>query len=190
MPEQQIQHTIDELIRLAARSPSPPADLFSNAQRFMCFYTEYEVVRLIRTKSGLFQMPVAASTGYARLVRMHAPYTKMMVVWRAQRVGGLPVLPDPDTSNPNETIDEVVICPQGPMILPGGKTLIHSCQGYYTYFCQAALRSGDIYQMPAITPVVQIAVEKLNADGYTFDKTILKTVVPQDYSSLSAKVVD
>lgn len=165
---------------------------FSDVQSTNLFYTEYHICTLLETNMGVEIMPVAARTGAARVVRLHAPYSIKTIVWEAERRGGIedrPVLPHWDTGDSNDVLAFSFFAVHAPPVQPGGTRLGWSVRGWYKYLMYATLEESEILQVAAL-PTHNLAVDRLNAQGFTFSRDILKTVSPAGYTDAVKSLSD
>lgn len=175
-----------------------PQSLFSNVQKTGSFYHDYIIRTLRKTDYGIKVMPIAATTGAARPVRVHAPFMRKFIIWEVERFGSVaerPTLPHWNTGDPNDVLINSLIMDTSPVIQPGGKSLYWHVAGLYEYLCYAAMIDGDISQVAAL-PIANLTIQQLNAQGYTFDMNILAAYTQNQngspvsgYSSTDAKVI-
>lgn len=99
-----------------------------------------------KTMAGLLQLPLAGPPGTgARVVRVHAPYTRKVVKWAIQTVlpqGVRPVLPHWDTGDPNEVLCYRVVRPQTPLLTTAGTDYQWRVEGEYHYHL---LGTADVF---------------------------------------------
>lgn len=180
-------------LQAAENFSEQPSDLYSNAQRENTFYPHYDIMSAIYTETGIQMMKVAAATGFARPVRLNAPYSVKVVIWNAERIGLRPVLPawekkDGTPLNGNEVLLKMIIVPHVPKLVPGGEMYYFKCEGVYVFGLCAALRAGDSF-WAGCTPCAVDAADALKTEGYQFSEDILASLVPQDYIEESVKTI-
>lgn len=84
--------------------------------------------------SGDLQIPLATSDGTeCRIVKTSQRIQKKVVDWVAERIGGIPEIPDPNTGDTNEVLEESITTPVSVNYLPDGVSKIFSISGKYIY---------------------------------------------------------
>lgn len=137
-------------------------------------YNHYTIRSSVVTFEGILQLPIAALPGTlpAKIVRVHAPYTRKTVQWTVRRLGDKPTLPYPDTGDPNEQLAYKEIIPLSPVIQPGGDEYLHVVEGTYIFFRQMAPSNLDT--QPPATPVTNDPPEVFTYLDFKFNRTLLR----------------
>jgi hypothetical protein len=117
-------------------------------------YTNYQIKTSYIFKHGRLHLPIAVdpagnSTKTSTVVNIHAPMSRKLVEWRAQRVGAVPKIPDPNVSNGNLVILESDISPVSWELLPDGNSRAFHVTGRYLYACKEAIGAGDALPIDA-----------------------------------------
>src|SRR5262245_37384915 len=72
-------------------------------------------------------------TGKARVVRLHADSGQRIYSWMVARKGAKPLLPHPETNDPNETLLFAEIAFEDPEVHDGAAALVFMVAGTYVY---------------------------------------------------------
>lgn len=184
---------------IGGQTDSLTKPLFAQVQGTSSFNFDYDVRTFYQTEYGVAVMPIAATSGPARPIRVHAPYMTKIIAWEVYRYGTYkerPVLPHWNTADPNDVLIRSLIICTAPKLQYGAVKMLWHCAGFYEYLCYAAMIDGDIRQVAAL-PIATLTAQQLNAQGYTFDQNILASYTQNvsgspasAYSPTTAKVVD
>lgn len=83
--------------------------------------------------TGQYRLPVAASTGDTRIVRLHAPTMIHRVYWACRRVGAFPAMPSPLAPDSNHTLLFAIIRPMSPGLMENLLDAEYAVTGEYHY---------------------------------------------------------
>lgn len=72
----------------------------------------------------------ASSASY---VNLYAAVTRRIVEWSAERVGGPPVIPAYQSSDPNQVLLDKEFSPLDPQVLPDGNSIVYTISGTYIF---------------------------------------------------------
>ena len=112
--------------------------------------TEISVNTLYYTLQGVQQIPVAGSTGTpAQFAQWSAPTSCKEILFIVTRIGGIPDLPEPEPTDPNEVLLDVQLTPCMPTILPSGQQVYH-VMGRYRYGLTLPVSKESGYKMGAL----------------------------------------
>jgi hypothetical protein len=130
-------------------------------------HTTYVVSKKYSGNMGLIQVPVAGPDldgGQRRaseMIKVAAPATRMVVEWLASRLGLQPILPHPDTYDPNEVLQDWEIEILNPTFDEAGSIHKFTVRGRYTY---ALVRPVWILDgLPSSAPPTDVTPLAMNA---------------------------
>src|SRR5262245_46928475 len=111
------------------------ASLFPPATEFLeSPYTEYQVQTTYENDEGILQMPVAGPDPTpAVIIRTHAPCTRKIVRWVAERQGGMPTLPDPEPPTTTQFLKRSLIARASKKLNADGITHRWRVEGMFEY---------------------------------------------------------
>lgn len=124
-------------IQDAPATPGFRLPLFSS-EHYQVPYGTYAIRTRYIYRSGKIQVPVAgpapadSSEETSRVLRLHKPVIQKVVEYEATRSGLPPLVPNPETSNPNEELLEADIDVLAPPLGTGGERN-YKISGLYTY---------------------------------------------------------
>lgn len=106
-------------------------------------YDNWNMTITYKGNMGNGQMPIAAAFNSPDDVecvtpQLSAPWGEMIVDWVAVRVGQMPVLPSPETDNPNLKFKEYAIACNAPALEPNGQDRKFVVTGTYIYSMKKA----------------------------------------------------
>lgn len=105
--------------------------------------TTFYIQNCFETDRGLLQLPSATEDGQCEFVRTKAPVTRRVVNWVAERMGSMPMLPDPETHDSNEELLRTSICPANVTPNSDGVPVFY-VSGQYVYGLRSATyKSGN-----------------------------------------------
>lgn len=128
-------------------------------------YNDYYLETFYETNEHVLQMPVASSNlTTASFAYVANPTTIKRVVWKAEKIGGQPTMPTPETNNPNNILLTKTIRALAPYPTANGSTLVWRLAGEYIY------------------GVVDPTFETINAGVMPFmDLSTLRTVIEEKH---------
>jgi hypothetical protein len=158
----------------------PDSTLFSYEQLTGGLYTEYWVSVLYLENEGLCALPLAAPTGAQRIVRLHAPSMRKVVLWHAKRYGDKPHIPHWGTGASNEVLMKKMLGQVHLDTSAGQQQHIYTQEGIYVYELQVPLGEND--RLPTAAPVVfSTPPELLHIEPAQFDHNMLRSINPAGF---------
>lgn len=111
--------------------------------------THFETKTFYITDNGTIQIPLASDDrSESKIVKTSAKFTKKIVMWEAEKIGGIPDIPSP-SENSNEFLDETVIGTVTPMFMPDGITKVYTLTGKYVYNLKKPVDENRDIEIPS-----------------------------------------
>jgi hypothetical protein len=136
-------------------------------------HTSYEVKESSFTNKGLVQAPTAMASANVTLppgtptsviLQLFQPISRKVVEWKAERIGAIPIIPDPTISTGSQYYGKLVLMshvksPIGIEAMPDAYTKIYRISGVYTYASLVPL--GDTESLSfAIPPWLNLQTDQ------------------------------
>jgi hypothetical protein len=143
------------VVGTVTKLPLLPSALASGERAFP--HTSYSYIRQYLQPGGIMQLPVMAPPAIAgkpvpcQIVRYAAPFSQMICVWSATRIGAVPVLPSSLTNDSNLVFADQSIGAMMPSLMTDATTRIFTVSGWYLYYLKFPVTQYAIPNQPYTT---------------------------------------
>ena len=149
--------------------PDNPETGKQSAEHLADPYMYYQFKNRWTYNSGKEQIPVAAATGAARIVQLHAPCQLRICTWEVKRRGAQPNLPSPVGRDDNETLLTAEIESDGTGLDDDVSTKIYIFRGVYVFALAEPVWSPDALDLPiGVMPWTTLEIADEILDGGQF----------------------
>ena len=142
-------------------------------------YTLYRIRSEYSYQSGLMGVPVASAipNTSAEMICVHAPFSRRVVHWTAERFGALPELPSPSTGSSNEVLLAYRIIPEAPQPRRAAGDYLYQVSGVYEYQLLIPLVFGTDSIPSSALPCTTVPATSNSLLNYSFITGVIAPAV-------------
>lgn len=147
-------------------------------------YTSYDLEMKYNTNTGIIQCPIAgpraqtsqsgaSSRPTSAVFRTHQPMSTLTIVGTAERIGQMPLLPRPESTDRNLVLKNFQIIPNAPTILNDAVTPVGRVTVYYEYAMLAPIDSQNPSLRVGVLPWTSIPIGTVDLTPDDFSDGII-----------------